>query len=214
MMKSELEQERLQKLLCHLRRGSLNDVSSDLLLEPRPGTRPSVMLVAHYPWLQQVLMGNFSLLEIIKLAAVTGLWAIALVEGLQTWVLAHASALWQRDVVQLFLDVVWGLTVVATILVVLNLRGRFSWTCNHLTLGLNEMCHAAPDRLQQVPWHDVYTVSKGGMGWVRVDLENGNVVFLRVPKADRATLIAIMQELVRHHHHDLHGLATTADNTC
>ena len=37
-------------------------------------------------------------------------------------------------------------------------------------------------------------------------MEDHASLLVRVPKADRDTLVAIMGELVRHHHPDLHGL--------
>lgn len=82
------ERQRLEKLLDHLRKGALAAVPRELLLEPQPHTRPCVRLVAHYPRMQQVFMGNFRLLAVIKLIPVAALWTVVLeVASLESWLL-------------------------------------------------------------------------------------------------------------------------------
>ena len=196
------ERQRLEKLLDHLREGSLAAVPCELLLEPQPHTRPCVRLVAHYPRLQQVFIGNFRLLAVIKLIPVAALWIVVLgAASLESWLLLGIATPWLREAVQLVLEpVAWFAAGIVSFPVALNLLGHFSWTWNHLILSLTELRHATPDTLQQVPWRAVYTASLGFMGCVRVELENGVVLLLRVPKADRDTLIEIMRELICRHH--------------
>ena len=203
------ELQRQQQLLHHLCTGQLNDVPNELLLEPRSDTRPSVRLVSYYPMLQQMVVGNFSPIDVVKLVPSTFLVLVALqVERLESWLLTAVAASWLRDVVQLVLEpVVWFAVAAVVFLAIANLRGRWSWTRNLLTLDLNELRVAMPDRLRQVPWCGIYTASRGILGWVRVELEDGMVVLLRVPKADRDMLIDIMRGLIRLHHRNLYGQA-------
>ena len=200
------EPQRQQKLLHHLRTGRLADVPDELLLEPRSDTRPSVRLVAHYPVLQQMVVGNLSLPDVVKLVPSIFLVLAALqVERLESWLLTAVAASWLRDVVQILEPVVWFAVVVVVFLAAANFRGRWSWTRNLLTLDLNELRVAMPDRLRQVPWRGIYTASCGFLGWVRVELEDGMVLLLRVPEADRDWLVDVIRQLLRHHHQDLYG---------
>ena len=213
-MKPMSKPERLRQLLCHLRRGPLHEVPVDLLREPQTGTRPAVKLVAHYPKVRQVYLGSFPRLAVFRLLPVAVLWVVAAqVAVLEAWLLTVESVPWWRDAVQLVLGPAsWIIVPIVLSLVALNLRRQFAWTRDLLALDLNELRHAAPDSLRQVPWSEVYTAEWGVWDWVRVELENGSVLLWRVPVADRELLIQIMRELMRHHYPNLHGLEPSPAN--
>ena len=160
-MKPMSEPERLRQLLCHLRRGPLHEVPVDLLRDPQTGTRPAVKLVAYYPKVRQVYLGSFPRLAVFRLlpVSVAVLWVVAAqVAVLEAWLLTVESVPWWRDAVQLVLGPAsWIIVPIVLSLVALNLRRQFAWTRDLLALDLNELRHAAPDSLRQVPWSKVYT---------------------------------------------------------
>ena len=202
------EPERLRQLLCRLRLGPLHGVPADLLREPQSGTRPAVGLVAHYPRVQQVYLGNYPPLAVFRLLPLAVLWLVAAqVAGLEAWLLTIAAAPWWRAAVQQVLGpAAWIAALAVLFLAALNLRRQFAWSRSLLALDLNELRHAAPEGPRQVPWSRVYTAGWGAGHWVRVELEDGGVLLWRVPVPERELLIQIMRELMRHHYRDLHGL--------
>ena len=196
------EPERRKKLLDCLRCGLLSDVPGTLLRDPQPGTRPHVKLVAHLPRLWQVFLRHVPMSEGIRLV-VGAPFGVGL---LLLWTTTVAPRL--RDLGpwgELVNFVAWMVVGAGFYLLALNLRGRFACTWDTPLLDLNELRCVSPDGPRHVPWREVYTVSLGVMNWVRVELENGVVVLIRVPRADRDWLVDAMKELIRHHHGDLHG---------
>ena len=175
---------------------------------PQTGTRPAVKPVAHYPKVRQAYPGGFPPLAVFALLPVAALWVVAAqVAALEAWLPTVVSVPWWRDFVQLVLEpATWIVISIVLSLAVLNRRRQFAWSRDLLALDLNELRHAAPGGLRQVPWSEVYTAGWGAWDWVRVELENGGVLLWRVPVADRERLIQIMRELMRHHYRDLHGL--------
>ncbi len=82
-----------------------------------------------------------------------------------------------------------------------------------MTLDLNGFYYAAPDGPRTATWRDVIVVSSGRW-WVRVWLENGVVLRLRVPRPDRDWLVDVIEQLLRHHHRDLFGICPDPGAHC
>ena len=225
------ERERRRALLHQLRMGRLEDVAPELLLEPWQGTRPFVKLVAGYDKAWQVFLGQLPLGEFIRtligyVAAFVGF--MAALATLHATVLAARNSLPGVELALLWATLrdTWGtpLAVLAsptwlglfyqlvlpflaggvTVVVVFLLRGRLSLTLNALVLDLNCLYFAGAAGPEDVWWRNVITVSPKGKSWIRVWQEDGVVLLLRVPKADRCWLVEIMRQLLRHHQ-DLYG---------
>ncbi|MCY4520134.1 MAG: hypothetical protein OXC13_05070 [Caldilineaceae bacterium] len=216
------EQKRLRALLCHLRCGPLNDVPIDLLLEPPADTRPSVMLVAESTGSWQVFLGFRSPLEWFKAIAkfliglvtlLAALFSILEVDLGSLWATAwsslRASPPWLEILFQGIL-VPLGMVLAPTLMFLLTLffLGQLSCTRAALRLDLNRLRCTLVNGPRRVPWRDVITVSPDRKAWIWVLMEDHAGLLVRVPKADRDTLVAIMGELIRHHHPHLHGLAS------
>ena len=228
------EQERRRELLRHLRSGQLADVPPSLLLPPRPGSRPLdrrpfVRLVVEYAKARQVFLGALSWFEVVRfLASLGGLWglfkllsAFPEIDSVLLWttvvgMLEHAlqpavaSAPWLKLIVEWDL---WFVVVVVVLglvlwLVALILLGRLSWFRYVLILDLNCLYYYKDDGMCHVGWQDVMAVSCHRKRWIRVRLEEGEVLYLCVPQTDRDWLVQTVRQLIRHHHGNLYGQVT------
>lgn len=214
------EQERREQLLHHLRAGSLEEVPSNLLLEPSPDTRPAVMLVAEYPGSWQMFQKFRSPLEWFKAIAKFGIGLVTLLAALSSipevdlaslwttaWGLLGSAPAWLKILFQgILVPVGMVLTPTAIFLLTFFLLGQLSCTRAALRLDLNRLRCISVNGPRRVQWRDVITVSPERKAWIFVLMEDHAGLSVRVPKADRDTLVAIMGELIRHHHPDLHGL--------
>ena len=88
------EQERREQLLHHLRAGALEEVPSNLLLEPPPDTRPAVMLVAEYPGSWQVFQKFRSPLERFKAITKFAIGLVTLLAALFSIPEVNLVSLW------------------------------------------------------------------------------------------------------------------------
>lgn len=217
------EQERRQgQLLDCLRDGPLDDVPAHLLLRSQPGTRPFVGLVADYCKSRQFYLGYCSIPRALAASAAIAVpvrvlfWRPPL--GIANPVLGTALGdVWEvSTIVQWWLREIATVGLLAMILVALFLLGlyalgRLSWRKDFLTLDLNELHHATSNGLRNVPWSDIYAVGPGRPGWIRVWLEDGGALRIRVPQGDRDWLVQVIEQLLRHHHRSLHGIMSTGD---
>ena len=87
----------------------------------------------------------------------------------------------------------------------MNLTGQVSSQRDVLMLDLNGLYHHSPSGPLNVSWRNVLAVAPGRTRWLRVWLEGGGVLWLRVPEADRDWLVDVIRQLLRHHHQDLYG---------
>ena len=212
------EQERRQRqLLDCLRDGPPDDVPTHLLLRSQPGTRPFVGLVAHYCKSRQFYFGYCSVPQAFAAAAAIAapvgvlflrhpLGIASLVSGTAFGEVSTAMQWWLRELAAA------GVLVTAPIalfLLGLYALGRLSWRKDFLTLDLNELHHATSDGLRHVPWSDIHAVYPGKPGWVRVQLEDGGALRMRVPQSDRDWLVQVIELLLRYHHRSLHGIMST-----
>lgn len=214
------EQERREQLLHHLRAGSLEKVPSNLLREPPPDTRPAVKLVAEYPRSWQVFLGFRSPLEWFKamvkfliglVTLLAALFSILEVDWVSLWTtswgLLGAAPPWLKILFQVVLRPVGVILAPAvSFLLTLFLLGQLSCTWTSLRLDLNCLRCTLANGPRRVRWRDVIGVFPERKAWIHVLMANHAGLLVRVPKAERDTLMSIMGELIRHHHPDLHGL--------
>lgn len=209
------ERDRLANLLGRLRAcDSLDDVPLALLAEPPCDTRPSVKLVVHYPQCWQMFMGNVSFRELVKsltvqVAAIMVIVSELLESRLENWVQSITGVPWLVDVIQWILEpaVLVGLAVLWGVLVLIFWLERVSCSRRALSLDLREMRHAAPNGPRSTCWSAVYTATRRGKRCVRVEWENGVVLFVWLPApGERDILADLMRELIRLHHRELPGL--------
>lgn len=211
------EETRQQELLSHLRLGSLTDIPPRLLLKPRRGTRPFMQLVAHYPKVWQIFSGRTSLFQAVAVLALVGFlmdrlgifldlsWIGSVPTCVDSNLASNLSCL-SRMLIKLGLLIVYILLIlVLFILFPLYLLGKLIFARNTLSLDLNGLHHASADGLPYTPWQDVHGVDLDKLHWIRVQLKNGILLRLRVPKADRNRLVKTMRQLLRHHYGDLSG---------
>jgi hypothetical protein len=131
------------------------------------------------------------------------------IESVPTWVdsnlaseLSYLSkALISLGVILVHIVLVFGLFI----LFPLYLLGKLIFAKSTLSLDLNGLHHASADGQPYTPWRDVHGVDPDKLRWIRVQLKNGILLRLRVPKADRDWLVEAMRQLLRHHYGDLHG---------
>ena len=217
------EQERRQRqLLDHLRDGSLDDMPSHLLLCSRPGTRPFVGLVVHYRKVRQFFWRYCTIFQALSASAVIGAPIGGFLFFRQPLGITNPESgmvpldMWEvSTIVQWLLRELFTIgLLVASMLILLLLGlyalGHLSWRKDSLTLDLNELHHASSDGLRHVPWSDIHAVYPGQPGWVRVELEDGGVLRIRVPQNDRDWLVQVIEQLLRHHHRGLHGAMSTS----
>lgn len=211
------EKTRQQFLLSHLRLGSLAAIPPHLLLKPRYGTPPFMQLVAHYPKVWQTFSGRTSLFGAIAVLVLVGFLMDRLgmflnpswIESVPTWVdsnLASELSYLSKALISLGLILVYMVLVLGLfILFPLYLLGKLIFAKSTLSLDLNGLHHASADGQPYTPWQDVHGVDPDKLRWIRVQLKNGILLRLRVPKADRDWLVEAMRQLLRHHYGDLHG---------
>lgn len=213
------ERDRLTNLLGRLRAcDSLDDVPLELLAEPRPTTRPSVKLVAHYLECRLVIRGDFFVIAVFKampwgFTAVFMSWLLVVSTELKAWLLSVIISPWMAKVALWLLNpvaaTIAGMVLGAVLILyaVIVRMERLSFPKGDLKLDLNELCHAAAVGQTAVPWRGVYTATPRGIRRVRVALENGDILDVWLPTpGDRDALAGLMRELIRLHHRELHGL--------
>ena len=221
----EQEQNKLCKLLHHLRTNRLDNVPHGLLWKPGLDTQPRLGLVADYDITCQVFLRQFSLITFIRALFVlmTGLASLLtalfiLPEGNWTSVWVMILALWESPpdpfasipwlgilFQQILMPMGWLLALGVIAGFALFLRGRLSCTWDALILDLNYLYCTMANGREQVRWQDVLAVSPARKCWIRVRLENQVMLFVRVPEDDRECLVQTIGQLILHHQ-DLHGV--------
>lgn len=138
-------------------------------------------------------------LGIIDLISVRSLW------GSSSTTLALPT--WLRILFQwVLIPLLEFLTASLVFVLTMFLLGKLSCTRDTLILDLDRLRCTLANGPRRVRWQDVISVTPSGKAWIRVLMEDHAVLLVRVPKADRDTLVSSMGELIRHHHPDLHGL--------
>lgn len=226
----EQEQNKLCKLLHHLRTNRLDNVPCGLLWEPGLDRQPRLGFVAYYDISCQVLIKQFTWITFIRdlFVLMTGLaslltalfilrngnWVslwmmiLALWESLPT---PFASISWLGGLFQhILMPMGWLLALVVIAGFALFLRGRLSCTWDALILDLNYLHCTMANGPEQVRWRDVLAVSPARKCWIRVQLENHMILFVRVPEDDRECLVRTIGQLILHHQ-DLYGVFPNDD---
>ncbi|MCY4520265.1 MAG: hypothetical protein OXC13_05740 [Caldilineaceae bacterium] len=216
------EEKRRRELLRHLCTGRLDSVPPGLLWDPWPNTRPFVKLVVGYNKARQVFLGPLSMIKAIGALAVlgtligfmevnlVGVWTMV-ISLLELVLVPVGSVPWLGHIVQGIPTLSNVLGAVFLLYYGMELTGQVSMRRQALVLDLNGLYYAAPDGPRTVPWRDVIAASPGRTRWVRVWLEDGVVLRIRVPQDDRNWLVQTMWQLLWHHHRDLYG-TFPADN--
>ena len=217
------EPQRQPKLLHHLRTGQLVDVPPGLLKDPWSSTRPFVGLVADCDKVRQVFLRSLSKGQVIgSLVAIGTLATLLEVNLAELWTtivnlleLVLASAVpGLGGVVQVVPTLVNALGAALLVYYAMNLTGQVSNRRNTLVLDLNGLYHDSPSGPLNVSWRNVLAVAPGRTRWLRVWLEDGGVLYLRVPEADRDWLVDVIKQLLRHHHQDLYGTFPDPEAPC
>lgn len=216
MKTTKQRHERWGKLVEHLGAHGVKDVPDDLLLPAENTTRPGEPLVAYYNDVTQVSVGRMTAREwltlILAIAAVflvtedqreQVIWVID-PEPLAAQVTANGGA-WQFLALQI-------LVLLAQLLLPFLILVGFFWLWirpvmsrrEHLSLSLEELSMSLPDGYQHTQWRDLYSVFVvQRRHWlilkrpsVRVELNDGLVARLLVPKEDCRPLAALMRTLI------------------
>ena len=204
------EPQRQPKLLHHLRTEQLVDVPPGLLKDPWSSTRPFVGLVADCDKVRQVFLGSLSKGQVLgALVAIVTLAALLEVNLAELWAaivsllaLGLASAVpGLGGVVQVVPTLGNALGAALLVYYAMNLTGQVSNRRNALALDLNGLYHDSPSGPLNVSWRNVLAVAPGmavvpgRTRWLRVWLEDGGVLHLRVPEADRDWLVDVIRKL-------------------
>lgn len=177
-------------------------------------------LVADFDKVRQVFLRPLSkiqvigaLIAIVTLSAhlevnLTVLWT-AIVNLLE---LVLASVVPQLGgIVQVVPTLVNALGMTVLVYYAMNLTGQVSSQRAALMLDLNGLYHNSPSGPLNVSWRNVLAVAPGRARWLRVWLEGGGVLWLRVSEADRDWLVDVIKQLLWHHHQDLYGICPDSE---
>ena len=88
----------------------------------------------------------------------------------------------------------------------MNLTGQVSSQRDALMLDLNGLYPNSPSGPLNGSWRNGPAVAPGRARRLRVGLEGGGVLWLRVPEADRDRLGDVLRPWLRQHHQDLYGI--------
>lgn len=196
--RNDQETERLKQLLAHLRRGTdLSEVPGNLLQEPRSGTRPGVQPVVHYTTVWQEVLQGRTPSELLA----GGVPAVVILSGIG-WTGWRGLQVFENNLADWQLTGYEFLFIVVLLTLVLYTYALLARTQDDLWLDLNEISFATPSHRHFIAWQYVYGVSAFERSRLRVQIENGLVVALSVPKAHRDLLVDIMNELVSRYRRD------------
>ena len=196
--------DRWQLLTANLQTNGLQDVPDNLLLAPLETTRTGVPLVAHYDKVNQVSKGRTTPKEFVLL--VIAILSLNLVtadpEGMKFWLLD--SGHWAAQLLLILAQFLLAVLVVA-IVIWWFIKPLFSQT-GPLSLSLDELNLSLPDGNRHPQWKGVYSASVDEdekPHWlirkrarVRVELNDGLVAWLHVPRDDCKPLADLMQALI------------------
>ncbi|MYD89699.1 MAG: hypothetical protein F4Y08_05080 [Caldilineaceae bacterium SB0662_bin_9] len=185
-----------RRLVDHLSNHGLQGVPDDCLRDATSITKPNVQLVAYYAKVTLTTSGRpaFPLASVALQIFTVALVLISLVTQWNETVIPLASQMFAAAI----------------------LLGGFVWfiwkasnTQNALWLTLSDLSMSLPDEWRHTAWADVYSASAHDPGClgslldflrrkscIRVLLETGEDIVLRVPARDRDLLVEVMQALM------------------
>lgn len=205
------EEQRRQSLMSQLHEG-LKCISQENLLNPVPGARPYVGIVANYPKVRQKVLD-----DLIGLALVTLLLSLAggiyldatmgSVEAIKTVINQLSNVKWSVPVIGLFLValLIVLLLVYSLIWFTAFLLSRFFSQRDSLSLDLNGIYYASLLGRRFTPWRSVFGTECRRRGWIRLFLEDGGTITFRVPAKEQEWLIQIIRLLLHNHQTDFLG---------